>query len=77
MIEKCIYGKIGSEKQTVKPLQFSLTGAIGAQVNVTRRLGIYAEPGVAYFFDDGSDMQTIRKETPLNFNIQAGLRFTY
>ena len=34
-------------------------------------------PGVAYYFDDGSDIQTIRKENPFNFNIQAGIRLTY
>ena len=71
MIEKCVYGKLGSEKETVKPLQFSVSGAVGAQLNATKRVGIYVEPGVAYYFDDGSDIQTIRKENPFNFNIQA------
>lgn len=77
MVEKCVYGKLGSEKETVKPLQFSVSGAVGAQVNATKRLGIYVEPGVAYYFNDGSDIQTIRKENPFNFNIQAGIRLTY
>lgn len=77
MVEKCLYGKLGSEKETVKPLQFSVSGAVGAQLNATKKVGIYVEPGVAYFFDDGSDVQTIRKENPFNFNIQAGVRFTY
>lgn len=77
MIEKCVYGKLGTEKETVKPLQFSVSGAVGAQLNATKRVGIYVEPGVAYFFDDGSDVQTIRKENPFNFNIQAGIRLTY
>ena len=77
MIEKCVYGKLGSEKETVKPLQFSVSGAVGAQLNATKRVGIYVEPGVAYYFDDGSDIQTIRKESPFNFNIQAGIRLTY
>lgn len=77
MIEKCVYGKLGSEKQTVKPVQLSVAGAVGAQFNATKHVGIYVEPGVAYFFDDGSSVQTIRKETPCNFNIQAGIRFTY
>ena len=77
MIEKCVYGKLGSEKETVKPLQFSVSGAVGAQLNATKRVGIYVEPGVAYYFDDGSDIQTIRKENPFNFNIQAGIRLTY
>ena len=77
MVEKCVYGKFGSEKETVKPLQFSVSGAVGAQLNATKRVGIYVEPGVAYYFDDGSDIQTIRKENPFNFNIQAGIRLTY
>ena len=76
-IEKCVYGKLGNEKIKVNPLQFSVLGAVGAQFDITRRLGVYVEPGVAYFFDDGSDVQTIRKENPLNFNLQAGVRFTY
>lgn len=77
MIEKCVYGKLGTEKETVKPFQFSVSGAVGAQFNATKKIGIYVEPGVAYFFDDGSDVQTIRKENPFNFNIQAGIRLTY
>ncbi|WP_277131069.1 MULTISPECIES: outer membrane beta-barrel protein [Bacteroides] len=77
MVEKCVYGKLGSEKETVKPMQFSVSGAVGAQLNATKRVGIYVEPGVAYYFDDGSDIQTIRKENPFNFNIQAGIRLTY
>ena len=77
MVEKCVYGKLGNDKLTVNPLQFSVSGAVGAQFNATKHIGVYVEPGVAYFFDDGSDVQTIRKDTPFNFNLQAGIRFTY
>lgn len=77
MAEKCVYGKVAGEKVNVKPLQLSVMGAVGAQYNATRHIGIYVEPGVAYFFDDGSRVQTIRKETPFNFNLQGGIRFTY
>lgn len=76
-IEKSVYGKLGSEKLTVKPFQFSVTGAVGVQFNATNKIGFYIEPGVSYFFDDGSNVQTIRKENPFNFNLQAGIRFTY
>ena len=69
--------KLGNDKLTVNPLQFSVSGAVGAQFNATKHIGVYVEPGVAYFFDDGSDVQTIRKDTPFNFNLQAGIRFTY
>lgn len=76
-MEKCIYGKIGTKNETVKPLQFSVMGAVGAQYNISNRVGIYVEPGVSYFFDDGSDVQTIRKENPCNFTLQGGIRLTY
>lgn len=77
MVEKCVYAKIGGEKESVSPLQFSLAGGVGGQMNITNRIGLYIEPGVSYFFDDGSDIETIRKENPLNFNLQGGIRFTY
>lgn len=77
MVEKCVYGKVAGEKVNVRPLQLSVMGAVGAQYNATRHIGIYVEPGVAYFFDDDSRVQTIRKETPFNFNLQGGIRFTY
>lgn len=76
-VEKCVYGKMGSEEETVKPLQFSVMGAVGAQYNLSGRVGLYVEPGVSYFFDDGSEVQTIRKENPCNFTLQAGIRLTY
>ncbi|WP_294614771.1 porin family protein [uncultured Bacteroides sp.] len=76
-IEKCVYGKIASEKETVKPVQLSVMGAVGAQYNISNRIGIYVEPGVSYFFDDGSAVETIRKENPTNFTLQAGVRLTY
>ena len=76
-IEKSVYGKLGNEKLNVKQVQFSVMGGVGAQFNVSTRLGIYVEPGVAYFFNDGSSVETIRKQHPFNFNMQAGIRFTY
>ena len=76
-IEKCVYGKLGDEKQTVDPVQLSVLGALGAQYNLSRRWGLYIEPGISYYFDDGSKVQTIRKERPCSFTLQAGLRLTY
>lgn len=76
-VEKCVYGKVGGEKETVKPVQLSVMGAVGAQYNISNRVGIYVEPGVSYFFDDGSAIETIRKENPTNFTLQAGIRLTY
>ena len=41
-VEKCVYGKIGSENETVKPLQLSVMGAVGAQYNVSNKVGCRA-----------------------------------
>ena len=43
----------------------------------SRHVGFYIEPGMAYYFDDGSDIQTIRKEQPWLFALQAGFRLSY
>ena len=78
MVEKCVYGKLGSEKETVKPLQFSVSGAVGAQVNGNENVWVLCRTRCCYYyFDDGSDIQTIRKENPFNFNIQAVSVLTY
>lgn len=76
-VEKCIQGKIAGMEISSKPWQFSVLGGVGAQFNITKHVGIYAEPGVAYFFDNNSNLKTIRKEHPFNFNMQGGIRFTY
>lgn len=54
---------------------FSVTGGAGVQLNVAQQLGVYVEPGVRYYFDNGSAVQTIFKEHPTNFSLQVGLRW--
>ena len=58
-----------------KPWQFSAGGAFGAEFQLTNRFSLYAEPGVSYYFPDGSDFSTIYKDRPLNFSFSLGLRF--
>lgn len=60
---------------STKPLQMSVNAGVGIQFNVRDNVGIYAEPGLSYYFDDGSALQTIYKEKPLNFNLNVGVRF--
>ena len=59
-----------------KPMQWSVNASAGIQLNIVENLGLYAEPGVSYYFDDGSPLQTIYKEKPFNFNLTFGLRYT-
>ncbi len=56
--------------------QWSVNLAPGIQYNFNDVIGIYAEPGIAYYFDNGSGMNTIYKDKKLNFNLNVGLRFT-
>ena len=55
--------------------QFSLNGAAGAEYKLTDFLSLYAEPGLGYYFKDGSITPTIYQDRPLNFNLSFGLRF--
>lgn len=88
MVEKCVSGTIetvcvddyrgsSSERESldVKPWQLSVIASLGAQVNLLKFVSLYVEPGMAYYFDDNSELLTIRKEKPFNFNLQFGLRF--
>jgi hypothetical protein len=62
------------EKIDTKPVQFSINTAIGVQLKVVKKVGIYAEPGIGYHFKDNSSLNTIYKEKPLNFNVNFGIR---
>ena len=57
------------------PWQFSLSGAAGAEYRLTDFFSLYAEPGLGYYFKDGSSTPTIYQDHPLNFNLSLGLRF--
>ena len=54
--------------------QFSVHGAAGVEYDVIPQLGIYAEPGVKYYFNNGSNVSTFFKDKPTSFNLQLGLR---
>lgn len=88
LAEKCVSGTTDEgyvENNTMKytnthdisskPLQMSVNAGVGIQFDLIDNVGIYAEPGLSYYFDDGSALQTIYKEKPLNFNLNVGVRF--
>ena len=55
-------------------LQFSVQGAVGVQYDFIPLIGIYVEPGIKYYFNNGSDVRNFFKDKPTNFNLQVGLR---
>lgn len=89
MMEKCVSGSlrngyvlddknVGDDIQKIeeRPLQWSVNASAGLQYNIFSFLGVYAEPGVCYYFDDNSGLNTIYKDKPLNFNLNFGIRLT-
>lgn len=59
------------------PVQWSVEGGIGVQYQLTPYLSIYAEPSFKYYFNTGSDINTIRKEKPLELTIPIGIKMTW
>lgn len=90
LVEKCVSGKVNwgyvhdnntmeAESKGIdeKPWQFSVNASAGVQFDFTNSVGIYAEPGVSYYFNDGSGIDNIYKEKPFNLNLNVGVRFTF
>lgn len=82
MAEKMIHG---TEKSTdngnnvkldIKDIQYSVYGVVGLEMHITQRLGLGLEPGIGYYFPiQGTDIQTIHSDTPLNAEIRLSLKF--
>lgn len=64
-----------SQKMDKDRMQWSVNGALGIQYDIIPQLGLYAEPGIKYYFDNGSRLQTFFKDKPTNFSLQLGLRW--
>ena len=88
-MEKCVAGKtrtdyfvdgkkVSSEngRIMVEPLQWSVNAYVGAQYSFNRLVGLYVEPGAAYYFRNGSPVNCIYSERPFNFSLRAGLRLS-
>lgn len=57
--------------------QFSLNASAGVQYSLSRRIGVYAEPGVGWYIDNGSSIQNVYKDKPWNLSLSLGLRYTF
>ena len=90
MVEKCVRGKstteftVGGKQQAVqyddvkeKRLQYSVGVALGVQAKIADHVGFYLEPGVSYHFDNRSNVTNIYKDTPLNFSLGLGFRYSF
>lgn len=65
MLEKCL---------NEKPWQWSLGAAAGAEYFFTSHVGVYLQPSLSYYFNDGTSFEHYYKEHPLAPSIEFGLR---
>ena len=68
---------IDESKVRMKEWQWSVNAGLGVSYPLVRFLSLFAEVGGAYYFDNGSAVETIYAERPFNLNLQAGLRFGF
>ena len=90
LVEKNVSGKLMTDyvvgdklqqskedKISVDQLQWSLNTSAGVLYSLSQKVGLYAEPGVSYHFNNGSEVETIYKEKPVNFSLRLGLRISF
>lgn len=66
------------QKNNLYPsLQWSTSFGIGIQYQLAPNIGIYAEPNLHYYFNNGDNIETIRTEKPLNVTLPIGIRFSW
>lgn len=90
MMEKCVGGRLSTDyvsngniidkttdRLRVDPLQWSVNLSAGLQFNIIKSTGIFVQPGISWYFDNGSPVETIYKAKPLNFDLRFGIRYSF
>lgn len=71
----CVAADLDGNSLKKDGFSLSLIGAGGIQFNVTKRLGLYVEPGLSWTVpSDNRVLVTYRTEHPLMFSVSGGLR---
>lgn len=66
------------EKQVLNtPLQWSIDFGAGFHYHITPSIGIYAEPNLHYYFNNGNKLNTLRKDQPFDMTLPVGIRFSW
>lgn len=69
---------IDQRKSTLHPsVQWSANWGVGIQYQLAPSVGIYTEPTLNYYFNNGNSLNTIRKEQPFNVTLPIGIRFSW
>lgn len=66
-----------SEHVRMKEWLWSVNARAGVSYPIIRFISAFAEVGASYYFDNGSEIETIHSEKPFNVNLQLGFRFGF
>ena len=73
-VEKMVKGRRDDRKIYIRPLQYTMTCAAGAELRLNP-VSLYVEPGLSYHFKNGCHIPTYYNDKPLGFDLSIGLRF--
>lgn len=62
---------------TAKGVQLSVNAGVGINVHLSRTIGIYAEPGIGHYFKNAEMPPTYYTQSPVQFNLRAGVKFQF
>lgn len=87
-VEKCVYGttsttyvvnssaaSMAASRVHDNRLQWSAGASAGLGYRFNDYLGVYVEPGLTWYLDNGGFVENVYRERPLNFSLALGLRF--
>ena len=66
-----------NESLRMKTPMWSLNARTGVVYPLWRFINVYAEAGASYYFDNHSEIETIRSDKPFNVSLQAGIRLGF
>lgn len=75
-VERCVSARFGNVRIPESAWLWSAAGALGAQYDLGRHVGIYFEPALSHYFTR-TTLQTIYTDSPVVLDLRLGLRFSY
>lgn len=72
----CVSATITSGSIRRDRVQLSASVGVGLQYRLLSSLGVYVQPSMRYYPDNGSALQNVYKESPVQLDLQLGLRYT-
>lgn len=76
MVEKCVAAKFGSKSVDEPKVQWSVTGAAGAQYRLGNLVGLYFEPEISHYFTQ-TTLRTSRTDSSVSLTLRLGVRLSF